>query len=568
MAAPMFQSVSLADWRAKVERELSGKSFEKALVVQTLEGLAISPLYAEGPAVPFARPIGGDGFRVCMRHGAGAEDAEVASDVEGGAEALWLPLQSAYAPKGISPFFVFDVEASSPAAVTQQLTTNLGGRKDFALTVDPIGRCASGQVAAGDLESQLAALGALARSVATSHPGSTSVMVSSLPVHEAGADAAEELAIVLATGATYLERLVGSGLTSAEAAGQLAVQLAVGADTFLELAKLRALRIVWSKLLGAIGVTTPLRLLVHAVCSRRTMTIRDPWVNMLRVTTQTFSAVLGGADLVTPTAFDEASGPPSALGRRVARNTGLVLREESHLGRVRDPAGGSYYLDSLTDMLAREAWNRFRAIEREGGIAPLLTSGKLATRLEAVWRKRLESLARRKSAILGVSEFANLEERLPREESAGAAKATERSGDAVLPSHRDAVLFEALRTRAESKALAPAALLVTLGPLAESRARVGFATGFFAAGGIRTREVAVVERASLACLCGADERYATEAVECIRALKSAGCEKIWVAGRPGALEAALRAAGADGFIFVGCDVVEVLSSLLASEDES
>jgi len=281
---------------------------------------------------------------------------------------------------------------------------------------------------------------------------------------------------------------------------------------------------------------------------------------MLRVTTQMFSAILGGADLLTPAMFDQVSGAPSALGRRVARNTGLVLREESYLGKVTDPAGGAYYLETLTDALAREAWKRFQTLEREGGIARALESGRLAAKLEATWQARLEQLAKRKAAIVGISEFANLDETLPGREPRSASAAAGRA--AGLPSHRDAEEFEALRTLADARKPAPEALLITLGTLAESRPRASFAAGFFAAGGIRSRESTTDANVALACLCGSDERYAAEAALRARALKAAGCERVLFAGRPGALEPSLRDAGVDGFIFAGCDVVATLSELL------
>jgi methylmalonyl-CoA mutase len=295
----------------------------------------------------------------------------------------------------------------------------------------------------------------------------------------------------------------------------------------------------------------------------------------LRTTTQTFAAILGGADLVTPSAFDDASGEPSPLGRRVARHTPLILREESFLGKVADPAGGSHYFDTVSDALAREAWTRFRALEKDGGIVAALESGKLAAKLEADWKARLAQIARRKTPILGVSEFANLDEQLPRavpgETAADSvARATQAANTAidghpaaaVLRAHRDAESFEALRARAETNRAFSEAILVTLGPFAESRPRAGFAAGFFAAGGIRTREATADEKAYVACICGTDERYATEAAARARSLKAAGVVKVLVAGRPGAQEAALREAGVDGFIFVGCDLVATLGDLL------
>jgi methylmalonyl-CoA mutase len=476
MSSPQF-----ADWRAQVQKELGDTPFEKALVAQTPEGLSIQPLYVEAAA---ARPAVAAVPRrtlCCMRHER-PDAAAIADDVDGGADALWVP------------------SADGPWAAPLAAATRAGVR----VLVDDA-------------------------------PGA----ISTLRAHAAGADAADELALALSLGVAHL-RAGGDP-------GGVTFRLAVGRDTFLELAKLRAARLLWQKVLVACGAPDASLAALHAVSAWRTLTQRDPWVNMLRVTTHAFAAMLGGADLFTPAAFDDALAAQGPLGRRVARNTVLVLREESHLGRVADPAGGSYYLDTLTDALARAAWTRFQALEREGGAE----SPALAARLEAAWKKRAEAVAKRKEPITGVSEFANLGETLP------ARPAPARPG-----AHRDAEAVEALRDRADALGAAPRVTLSLLGPPAEHRARAGFARGFFAAGGFAVEERAEAPgSAAIACLCGADERYASEAADRARALKAAGVRRVLLAGRPGALEADLRAAGVDGFVFVGADVVATLSAL-------
>jgi len=495
-----FPPVTVADWRALVDKELAGKPFDKVLVHQALEGLSIAPLYTERPSHGLPPPPevpglpgptfnaeegrSGGAFRICMRHPAGVDIATLVADVAQGADAFWLPSL----PKGVSEheelkntFFVLDEN-----------------------------------------------------------------VLSTLPYHDAGADAADEIALSLSLAVRSLE---------AGATPKPVVQIAVGRDTFVELCKVRALRVCWQKLLAAAGLhEMPW---VHAVCSSRTLTVRDPWVNMLRATTQVFSAVLGGADLVTPVTFDAAFGAvPSALGHRVARNTGLVLREESFLGKVADPAGGSYYFETVTDALAREAWSRFRELEREGGVVEAERSGRLGAKLEARWKAQLKAIATRKVPILGVSEFANLHERLPH------PSPPPQGEEGAKTTRRDAAVFEDLRARADAAATPPEAVLVTLGTFAESRPRVGFAAGFFAAGGIATRESGEDETAPIVCLCGTDEAYAAEAVAHTKKLKAAGCARVLLAGRPGVLETSLRDAGVDGFIYVGCDAVAILSALL------
>ena len=499
-----FPQVTAADWRAQVEKELAGASFDKTLIFKTAEGLSIAPLYTEAK---HTHAIGaGTSFKIVMRG--------TADDLANGADGLWLDGEAL--PQVQAPGAFFVVEGTLPPNARMDLHFAIVGAPEHA------------------------------KRIARQYPNGRAAMVSTLKDHEAGADAADELAIALSTVAQYLEFMLAAGLEPKVAAKQLAVQISVGRDTFAELCKLRALRVCLEKILSAAKADGE-RTLIHAVCSTRTLAQRDPWVNMLRETTQVFAAVLGGADLVTPLPFDRAlGGESSALAQRVARNTGLVLREESSLGRVADPSAGSYYLETLTDELAREAWKRFQAIEKEGGIQAVRSSGWLAARLEASWNARLESIAKRKAPVLGVSEFANVDERLPR-----APQAVTELG------LRDSSVFEGLPHVAETVAL------VTLGALAESRARVGFATGFFGAGGLRVRETTKDEKAAVACICGTDERYATEAVARVKALKAAGCKRVYLAGRPGALEADLEAAGIDGFIFMGCDVVATLKEVLS-----
>jgi methylmalonyl-CoA mutase len=559
-----FPHATARDWRAQVDKELAGAPFEKVLVHRTAEGLSIQPLYTERPT---GEPIGVDApggpFRLCVKVDPGAPAEAVAEEVEGGADALWLepdPAGAALARVDLGrTFVVLGCGALAPPAALDRFAAWLPADAAFALDADPLGDVARGRLAPSDIAGARAALAVASRVAEPRWPRASVVVASTLPYHDAGADAADEIAIGLATATAYLESLLEGGLSPVAAARHIVLRVAVGRDAFGEMGKLRALRLVWRKVLAASGAGDAPRARIHAVCSSRTLAQRDPWVNMLRVTTQVFAAALGGADLVTPAAFDVALGPASALGRRVARNTALVLRDESSLGRVQDPAGGAYYFDSLSDALAREAWKRFQAIEREGGIVEALVSGRLRGRLDAAWGQWADLVAKRKAPVLGVSEFANLDEKLPR--PARGREASSSTGPA-LPTRRDAEAFEDLRLRADSSATHPEALLVTLGALAESRARVGFASNFFGAGGIRVRETTHDEPAAIACLCGSDERYAAEAVGRARALKAAGCRRVLLAGRPGPLEPALREAGVDGFLYAGCDAVALLSELL------
>jgi methylmalonyl-CoA mutase len=519
----------LTAWRALVDKELAGAPFDK-LVQRTAEGLAIEPLYVEAPANA-TRPIGAASFRVCMR----ARPGEAAEHIDGGADALWLDGDDLagieLAAKRDVHVIVDSSRAFDPRSVDWK---TFRAPATFWMSIDPL----SQPKLASMIDKFLAAMFARPGSLVSDR--SRSMRISTLPYHAAGADSADELAIALATATTYLRGMTSGPIDLNTAASQLWFQISVGRDTFGELCKLRALRVLAAKLFAASNITAAIPP-IHAVSSSRTQAARDPWVNLLRVTTEVFAAAIGGADLVTPLAFDTELAEPSALGRRVARNTALVLRDESSLGRVIDAAGGSYYIESRTDALAREAWQRFRAIERDGGIAKLITSGAMQARLDASWNTRAEAIAKRKEPVLGVSEFANLDETLPSAPSG------------TSHGHRDAEAFEALRSRKPTDVV-----LVALGTPTESRARVGFAKALFATAGVRAREASIDgARDAIVCLCGSDDNYAQHAASAAATLRAAGVTKIALAGKPSSI------AGVDTYIYAGGDVLAALEELLA-----
>lgn len=546
---------ALAAWRALVEKDLKGASFEKALVTETPEGISLQPLYTDVPwdpgvpgAAPYTRGPHAAPFapRVCMRVEGDDPESQARDDLDGGADALWLDagLTDALRPE-------LDEAAAQGVALLFDARPGDAPRPAAVFAADPLGLLATGALSPAALPDALTWLVDTARAL----PGVRVARVSTLAVHAAGADAADELAFALSAAAAYLRALTDAGMDLSVAASALTAQVAVGRDTFGELCKLRALRVLWHKLLAAAGAPDTALRGLHAVCAARTLSQRDPWVNLLRVSTEVFASMVGGAEYITPRAFDEALSARSPLGRRAARNTALVLRDESHLARVLDPAGGSYALEHRTHALARAAWARFTAMERDGGVSPLLAHGALRARYEAAWAKRAALLDRRREAVLGVSEFANLTETLPARPVSPPAP----PAPALVP-HRDGERFEAIRDRAETPE--KECVLLTLGPPAEHRARAAFVAQFFAAFGVHTREVDALPEAPVVCLCGSDERYASEAVDAARALREGGCQRVILAGRPGPLEGALREAGVSDFIFLGCDAVATMNTIL------
>ncbi len=301
------------------------------------------------------------------------------------------------------------------------------------------------------------------------------------------------------------------------------------------------------------------------------MTRRDPWVNLLRATVAVFSAGLGGADSISVLPFTQALGLPDAFARRLARNTQLVLLLESNLGKVADPAAGAGGLEALTNALVERGYALFQEIEKAGGLASALEGGAFQAEIAKTAAERAKNVARRKDPLTGASEFPNIHEKpvtvlIP-------APAPPAANPNALAPHRVAEAFEALRDQAETSAARPKIFLANLGPVAAFTARATFAKNFFEAGGVEAlgndgfadpAALAAAFKASgakLAVLCSSDKVYAEQGVDAAKALTSAGA-LLYIAGRPGDLEAQWRAAGVRDFVHVGSDVLGQLRGAL------
>ncbi|WP_222267380.1 methylmalonyl-CoA mutase subunit beta [Modestobacter marinus] len=485
----------------------------------------------------------------------------IAADLDNGVSSLWLVLGDGALPVDALGEVLADVyldlapvtlEGGTPAA--EAFLALVEGRTDLApgscLGLDPLGL----QAATGE-DQDLSDLAGFARRAAA-HPGMRAVVVDATVFADAGATAVEELGCALAAGVAYLRALTAGGLSVDEAFGQLEFRFAAGDDQFTTIATLRAARRLWDRVGDASGAAPAARAQrQHAVTSSVMTTRHDPWVNLLRTTVACFAAGVGGADVVTVQPFDAALGLPDAFARRIARNTQSLLLEEAHLARVIDPAGGSWYAESLTESLAQAAWSWFTEIERAGGLAAALSSGLVGSRIGAAWAERAERIARRTEAVTGVSEFPNPAEVLPERRPA----APPPSGG--LPRVRAAAGFEELRGRAEAASPRPAVYLATLGPVARHTARAGFAAALFQAGGLLTP---TGDRAgglagagtTVACLCGTDADYAESAAEVVAELRAAGATRVWLAGKP-----SLGVDGVDGHVYAGCDALAVLRTV-------
>jgi methylmalonyl-CoA mutase len=427
-------------------------------------------------------------------------------------------------------------------------------------------------------EAELADAAAFAASVRSQWPKAQALRANGRVAHEAGASAGQELAFMLASGVAHLRAMEGAGVGPAEASPLILFTLSAGPDVIVEIAKLRAARLLWARVMEACGAAPAQRAMaLQAITSRRMMTRHDAWTNILRATAACFAAAAGGADVITVLPMTTPLGEASAQARRLARNTQIILMEESHLGRVADPGGGAFAIERLTADLAETAWGLFQKIEAEGGIAACLRAGSFQKDVAAKHEAASRDVARRKAAITGLSDFPLLGEQAPAFSPAPRAEPVVLAADAIAPLKwaRLSEPFEALRDAGERSG-SPAVFFANLGPLAEFSARANFAKNLFAVGGVAAHapetdypghvEMAAAMKAAglrVAVLTGADARYAAEAPDAAKALKASGCDWLIYAGKPGD-EAALRAVGFDQFIFAGQDAVLALKTLHAS----
>jgi methylmalonyl-CoA mutase len=614
------------EWRRGVDRVLAkgkmdlssddlARRFERELVTELYDGIAVAPLYTEADVnhdvteglpglAPFVRgatllagSASGWDIRQAVDLSPGdpvRAGGEVLEQLERGSSSLFLrrPLGLPDGPgkidadtlaKVLDGVYLDLIAVSLDASLGPEAVEALFGVWELrgversqargVLGLDPIGERASRGEGA-DLAAGQRAMITTAQRCSGTYPGVRTVVVDVTRYHEAGCSDREELACALATGVAYLRILTDAGLSVEAALGQIEFRFAATADQFLTVAKLRAARGLWSRVAQACGSEAAGAQRQHVVTSRAMLSRYDPWVNLLRGTIACFAAGIGGADAVTVDPYDllVEPGTVSELGRRLARNTQLILMEESHAAKVVDPAGGSWYVETLTESLARESWSFFQSIESAGGMVAALETGLVAERIEQTWQHRLANLARRKDTITGVSDFPNANEEIPVHVGVtGSARG--------LPRRRYAAPFEALRERVDAHTRLvgerPSIVLVTIGSAADFTARATYAKSFFEVAGFATDTLELDERFDerlaarvpganvVACLCSSDARYVEMDPAVVRRMREIGLARLYVAGRQSDDLAPLVDAGVDEFIGIGCDVLASLRGLLA-----
>lgn len=604
-------------WRTAVAGVLSkstrndpeqlGDEPERLLETQTYDGIAVRALYTaldevSEPPLPGEWPYvrGGDalrdvksGWKVAEAFpatpvpGVAAQDVNsaVLDALSNGASALVLRIgESGVAPDqleaaldgvhlSMAPLILdagADYSAAGDVALALAETVEPGQRATLSIDLggDPLTASLSGRPAPA-IEDVVAVA-----KRAAGHTGVRAISVDGPAFHNLGANATWELAATVAAAVAYLRVLTESGLSIDKALKQISFRLAADDDQFSTIAKIRAARNLWARVADALGEPDSGAAVIHAETSLPMMTQRDPWVNMLRCTLAAFGAGVGGADSLLVFPFDVAieGGFPdvaTSFARRIARNTQLLLLEESHVGRVLDPAGGSWFAEDLTAQLAQQAWQQFQAIEAHGGF--IEARDFVADKIAEITARRTDDIAHRRTAITGVNEFPNLSEPpLPQSDSSYSPLA---AGNLV----RYAAEFEALRDRSDvylaRTGSRPRALLLPLGPLAENNIRATFASNLLASGGIEAVNPGTVDAAGVAAavaevsgsptvavICGTDTRYQDEACGIVQAARSAGVSRVYLAGPEKAVGDAEHKP--DEFLTARINAVEALSNLL------
>lgn len=597
----MFPPVSTEEWRAKVEADLKGAPFEKKLVWRTNEGFNVQPMYRAEDIkdlkttdslpgeFPYVRGThaGNDWL---TRQEIVADSAEAANAValdvlnkgvtslgftvkEATAEEVAALLKDIHLPAVEVNFTCCPRKAVELAKVLVSYLKEKGVENEFKGSIDfnPYRRpLRHGEPFKGDIAAVATELVTEVRDV----PGLKVLAVDSVMLEDAGAYIYQELGYALAWGAEWLTMLTEADVDADEVARRIKFNMGVSSNYFMEIAKFRAARMLWAQIVKKYEVADEdCKMTVHAVTSRFNQTLYDAYVNLLRSQTECMSAALAGVDSITVTPFDTPYKKPDDFSERIARNQQFLLKEESHLDKVVDPAGGSYYVETLTVAIAEQAWKVFLAVEEAGGFLAQVNDGSVQKVIRETSEKRHTDVARRKEFLLGTNQFPNINEMAAEKIIEGGGSVCscghshEKSTEAGLPTSRAASDFEALRLATEASPVRPKVFMLTIGNLAMRLARAQFSTNFFGCAGYEIIDnlgfdtveqgvdAALAAGADVVVLCSSDEEYATLAPEAYKYL--AGRAEFVVAGAPECMDD-LKAQGINDYVHVRCNVLDVL----------
>ncbi|GHV14250.1 methylmalonyl-CoA mutase [Fibrobacterales bacterium] len=623
-----FPEIATEEWEAVIQTDLKGADYEKKLVWKTLEGIAVRPYYRQGDLekiswlleslpgeFPFVRgtKTTDNDWEVraeIFEESVAAANAAAKHNLERGANALIFKSRIC-AKCGVLRGQNVQSEADFNALVAgidltkTPVYLNWGARGKQAIELlagaakaagadskkvkggilfDPLAELArSGKIALAKNEI-LKSAAEVAKFAVENLPSVAAITVQGSPYHNAAADIVQELSIALAAGVEYLNALTDEGLTAEQAASQINFSFSVGSNYFFEIAKIRAFRVLWANVLKQYGVVGTAK--IHAETSLWNVTVFDPNVNMLRATTETMSAAIGGADAITVNPYDVSFRTPDEFSTRIARNVQLLLKNEVGFNRLIDPSAGSYYIENLTAALVEKSYESFKKIDAAGGLLANLLSGTVQKAIAETQSKRDKLISQRRDVFLGTNQYPNLLERVSDKiVKSDGAKVTNPNlanlggtGETVaerLSIRRGAEVFENLRLQTESFAKktgsAPKVFLWTAGDLAMRLARATFTKNFFGCAGYETIDtngipdvaagIELVKKSNpqIVVLCSKDDEYLPLAKEIFPVLEKEFPNIIRiVAGNPKDAEE-LKTAGAQDFIHILTNAVDSLS---------
>lgn len=608
-----FQPVSGKAWKEKIIADLKGADFDKKLVWRTPEGFNVQPFYrredlkglktttsapGQFPYVRGTRTNNEWAIRqnICACQNARKANAKALEVLNKGITSLGFCLDKEKLNYRFIKVLLNDIKADAitvnfsicPCAAPDlaNILVRYYGRMGYdvkkmkgSINVDPIKQ----MLIKGKLLSREQVTEKLTATVkaAKSLPGYRVVGVNSVILNNSGAYCAQELAYALAWGAEYMTMMTEAGVPNYKAANAIRFNMGIGGNYFMEIAKFRAGRMLWAKIVEAYkaplftaALKDAAKMNVSAETSRFNMTVFDAYVNLLRSQTETMSAALAGVDEIVVTPFDVTYEEPNEFAERIARNQQLLLKEESHFDKVVDPAAGSFYIENLTHAIAAEAWKQFLAIQEQGGMYQMVAEGKVQAAIQENLTKRLSDVAKRKEVLLGSNQFPNFTEtaakKIKKTDCCCGCCATNHGEIPALPVARAAEEFEALRLETEGAKKQPVAFMLTIGNLAMRIARAQFSCNFLACAGYKVIDnngfktvaegikAARKAKADIIVLCSSDDEYATLAPEAWKTLKDAK-EIFIVAGAPACSED-LKAQGITNFINVRSNVLETLKS--------
>ncbi|MDV2684961.1 methylmalonyl-CoA mutase family protein [Alkalihalophilus lindianensis] len=660
-----FPIPTYEEWREVAERSLKGGSFDKRLVTHLYEGIAIEPMYQEKDvdhlptlkeqpgAFPFTRGTTQKRAKwKVSQELSGATpvilNEQAHHDLKRGQDVLHIVANEKAKgnnvnenDRGVSIEGVTDFKTIFEGIDTEKypihLYTGVWLKPLLAMVISAVEEKKISGIIAADPLFELAKTGELPSTLATIYDdiaeatlwvgnhqsGLRTILVQSAAYHDGGASATDELACVLSTGVEYVSELMDRGLSADDAGNSIAFSFSIGSQSFVEIAKVRSARLLWAAIMKEFGASEAgQKMVIHARTSAFTKAKLDPYVNMLRSTSEAFSAAIAGADSIQVSPFDEPIQPSTAFSRRIARNTSLILLEESHLAATQDPAGGAWYVEHLTNEITQKTWSQFQVLEANGGMSQALTAGIPQSWINETWNARIKDVETRKQTIVGVNQYANLDEKLLHEnkqtdewrveETKSELKAVETLptsfNEWIQVSSEGFSLTSMYRVLSKLNNLEPTMIkeplsrrrismpyeqmrdlskqferetgkraevtLIGLGPLAKFKPRADFAAGYFRAGGFEVgspisvdaleRDQVQMECSNVIVICGTDEDVHQEGASLIKELKKANSEevRIYVAGKQkGEVADQLNESGVFDYIHMKSNHYEQLMNL-------